>query len=63
MTRYKAIRCQDADYFMDEKKMYSIEYASIDEYGNVIDYGLDFDSFESEEEAENHIKKYNNPLN
>jgi hypothetical protein len=63
MTRYKAIRCQDADYFMDEKKMYSIEYTSIDEYGNVIDYGLDFDSFESEEEAENHIKKYNNPLN
>lgn len=63
MTRYKAIRCQDADYFMDENKMYSIEYASIDEYGNVIDYGLDFDSFESEEEAENHIKKYNNPLN
>jgi hypothetical protein len=63
MTRYKAIRCQDADYFMDEKKMYSIEYASIDEYGNVIDYGIDFDSFESEEEAENHIKKYNNPLN
>ncbi len=63
MTRYKAIRCQDADYFMDEKKMYSIEYASIDEYGNVIDYGLEFDSFESEEEAENHIKKYNNPLN
>jgi hypothetical protein len=48
---------------MDENKMYSIEYASIDEYGNVIDYGLDFDSFESEEEAENHIKKYNNPLN
>jgi len=63
MIRHKAIRCQDADYFMDNKKMYSIEYASIDEYENVIDYGLDYDSFESEEEAENHIKKYNNPLN
>ena len=63
MTRYKAIGNQDADYFMDNKKMYTIEYASIDEYGNVIDYGLDYDSFESKEEAENHIKKYNNPLN
>jgi hypothetical protein len=48
---------------MDNKKMYSVEYASIDKHENVIDYGLDYDSFESEEEAENHIKKYNNPLN
>jgi hypothetical protein len=62
MTRYKAIRNQDADYIIDNKKMYAVEYASIDKHENVIDYGIDYDSFESEEEAENHIKKYNNPL-
>jgi hypothetical protein len=60
MKKYKAIRCQDADYILDNNKRYSIEYASIDEEGNIIDYGLDYESFSSEKEAENHIKKYNN---
>ena len=63
MTRYKATRCYDADYIIDNQKKYAVEYCSIDKEGNIIDHGIDYDSFESEEEAENHIKKYNNPLN
>jgi hypothetical protein len=59
MIKYKAIRCPDADYIIDNKKRYAVEYCSIDKDGNIIDHGIDYDSFESEEEAQEHIKKQN----
>jgi hypothetical protein len=59
MIKYKATRCPDADYIIDNQKKYAVEYCSIDKDGNVIDHGIDYDSFESEEEAQEYIKKHN----
>jgi hypothetical protein len=55
---YKLIRNSDADY--DEK--YAVELILIDEYGYSIDYGIDYEYFDTEEQAEKRINNYNKKL-
>ena len=57
--KIKVSRCEDADYILDNEKRYAVEYISIDENGYPIDFGLDYDYFDSEEEAEEFITDYN----
>lgn len=64
MQKFKVIRNEEGDYFMSNgEKRYAIEYASLDEYGNVIDYGEDWQFFDTEKEANKFIKQYNKQLN
>ena len=57
--KIKVSRCEDADYILNNKKRYAIEYISIDENGYPIDFGIAYDYFDSEEKAEEFIIDYN----
>ena len=59
MIKYKVARCIDADYILNNKNRYAVEYISIDENNYPIDFGIDFDYFDTEEEAEEFINDYN----
>jgi len=62
MKKFKVSRCEDSDYILDSKRRYGVEYISIDKDGNPIDFGMDYDYFNSELEAETFVKNYNTKI-
>ena len=60
MIKYKVLRCIHADYILNNKYRYAVEYITIDENNYPIDFGIDFDYFDTEEDANEFIKNYNN---
>jgi hypothetical protein len=49
----------DANYSINGKNFYAVEFYSVDQDGYAIDYGLDYTYFESEQEAINYINNFN----
>jgi len=49
----------DANYSINGKNFYAVEFYSVDQDGYAIDYGLDYSYFESEQEAIEFINNFN----
>ena len=60
MKKYRVSRCQCADYTIENKTRYAVEYISVDSSGYDIDHNIDFKYFDSEKELDEFINYYNN---
>lgn len=60
MNNIKTTLNQDANYFENGTQKFAVEYFSIDENGNAIDYCLDWSYFDNENDALDFINKFNN---
>lgn len=63
MKIFRVSRCQSADYVIENKTRYAVEYISIDSDGYDIDHNVDFEYFDSEKELDEFVYNYKSNQN